>query len=104
VDLRHEGPEGHHPLTVEAAGVGGGEVVLDAGQSSQYLTALLLLGPLTRKGLRITFTDLVSAPYVEITLAMMRAFGASVRREGEVFTVEPGRCRTPGRPAFSGRR
>ncbi|MHA5048765.1 3-phosphoshikimate 1-carboxyvinyltransferase [Streptomyces sp. SD15] len=93
VDLRHEEAEGHHPLRIAAAGVEGGDVTLDAGQSSQYLTALLLLGPLTRKGLRITVTDLVSAPYVEITLAMMRAFGATVRREGEsgeVFVVEPG--------------
>ncbi|MEU8467863.1 3-phosphoshikimate 1-carboxyvinyltransferase [Streptomyces sp. NPDC029006] len=90
VDLRHEEAEGHHPLTVHAAGVEGGEVLLDAGQSSQYLTALLLLGPLTRTGLRIRVTDLVSAPYVEITLAMMRAFGADVVRDGTVYDVPPG--------------
>ncbi|MFF3498278.1 3-phosphoshikimate 1-carboxyvinyltransferase [Streptomyces sp. NPDC003247] len=90
VDLRHEEAEGHHPLTVTAAGVEGGDVVLDAGQSSQYLTALLLLGPLTRTGLRIEVTDLVSAPYVEITIAMMRAFGVEVAREGDVFVVPPG--------------
>ncbi|MFE3030282.1 3-phosphoshikimate 1-carboxyvinyltransferase [Streptomyces canus] len=90
VDLRHEEAEGHHPLTVRAAGVDGGEVVLDAGESSQYLTALLLLGPLTRRGLRIRVTDLVSAPYVEITLAMMRAFGVEVAREDDVFVVPPG--------------
>ncbi|WP_329410160.1 3-phosphoshikimate 1-carboxyvinyltransferase [Streptomyces sp. NBC_00704] len=90
VDLRHEEAEGHHPLTVRAAGVEGGEVVLDAGQSSQYLTALLLLGPLTRTGLRVTVTDLVSAPYVDITIAMMRAFGADVVREGNTFVVPPG--------------
>jgi 3-phosphoshikimate 1-carboxyvinyltransferase len=90
VDLRHQEQEGHHPLTVVAAGVEGGEVTLDAGQSSQYLTALLLLGPLTRTGLRITVTDLVSVPYVEITIAMMRAFGVEVRREGDVFVVPPG--------------
>lgn len=90
VDLRHEEAEGHHPLTVRAAGVEGGEVTLDAYQSSQYLTALLLLGPLTRRGLRIRVTDLVSAPYVEITLAMMRAFGVEVTRQGDVFAVPPG--------------
>ncbi|NEC64489.1 3-phosphoshikimate 1-carboxyvinyltransferase [Streptomyces sp. SID9727] len=93
VDLRHEEAEGHHPLRIEAAGIKGGEVTLDAGQSSQYLTALLMLGPLTETGLRITVTDLVSAPYIEITLAMMRSFGARVTRGGEdgaVFTVEPG--------------
>ncbi|WP_217545685.1 3-phosphoshikimate 1-carboxyvinyltransferase [Streptomyces sp. GbtcB6] len=90
VDLRHEAAEGHHPLRIEAAGVEGGEVTLDAGQSSQYLTALLLLGPLTRKGLRIRVTDLVSAPYVEITIAMMRSFGVEVAREGDVFVVPSG--------------
>ncbi|MER6626920.1 3-phosphoshikimate 1-carboxyvinyltransferase [Streptomyces sp. NPDC000987] len=98
VDLRHEAAEGHHPLTVRAAGVEGGEVTLDAGQSSQYLTALLLLGPLTRTGLRITVTDLVSAPYVEITLAMMRAFGVEVAREGDVFVVPPGGYRATTYP------
>ncbi|MEU2774429.1 3-phosphoshikimate 1-carboxyvinyltransferase [Streptomyces sp. NPDC007162] len=90
VDLRHEGAEGHHPLRIEAAGVEGGEVTLDAGQSSQYLSALLMLGPLTRRGLRIRVTDLVSAPYVEITLAMMRSFGVVVAREGDTFVVPPG--------------
>ncbi|MEU1370317.1 3-phosphoshikimate 1-carboxyvinyltransferase [Streptomyces sp. NPDC005803] len=93
VDLRHEAAEGHHPLRIEAAGIKGGELTLDAGQSSQYLTALLMLGPLTAQGLRITVTDLVSAPYIEITLAMMRSFGAEVTRggpDGTLFTVPPG--------------
>ncbi|MFD6415711.1 3-phosphoshikimate 1-carboxyvinyltransferase [Streptomyces sp. NPDC060194] len=94
VDVRHVLAEGHHPLTVAADGVRGGEIALDAGESSQYLTALLMLGPLTREGLRISVTRLVSAPYVEITLAMMAAFGATVDRtpspDGEVFHVRPG--------------
>ncbi|MEU4266904.1 3-phosphoshikimate 1-carboxyvinyltransferase [Streptomyces sp. NPDC026092] len=89
VDLRHLEREGHHPLTVHAAGIKGGALTLDAGQSSQYLTALLMLGPLTAEGLSITVTDLVSEPYVEITLAMMRAFGAQVTREDLTYTVAP---------------
>ncbi|MEU9045514.1 MULTISPECIES: 3-phosphoshikimate 1-carboxyvinyltransferase [unclassified Kitasatospora] len=100
VDLRHEEAEGHHPLTVVADGVRGGELTLDAGESSQYLTALLLLGPLTRDGLRITVTRLVSAPYIGITLAMMREFGVEVKRErtprGEVFDVPSGGYRATG--------
>ncbi|MGW4749562.1 3-phosphoshikimate 1-carboxyvinyltransferase [Streptomyces sp. NPDC004290] len=89
VDLRHREKDGHHPLDVHAAGVKGGALTLDAGQSSQYLTALLMLGPLTEEGLDITVTDLVSEPYVEITLAMMRAFGAEVTREGRTYRVAP---------------
>ncbi|MEU9865705.1 3-phosphoshikimate 1-carboxyvinyltransferase [Streptomyces sp. NPDC047971] len=89
VDLRHEEHEGHHPLTVAAQGIKGGALTLDAGQSSQYLTALLMLGPMTAEGLTVTVTDLVSEPYVDITLAMMRAFGAEVTRRDRTYTVAP---------------
>ena len=63
--------------------------------SSQFLTALCLLGPLTAEGLRIRVTDLVSAPYVELTLAMMARFGAAARRDADagsdsgIFAFEP---------------
>jgi 3-phosphoshikimate 1-carboxyvinyltransferase len=87
VDLEFRGEPGHHPLTVRANGIKGGSLTLDAGLSSQFLTALLLVGPLTAEGLRITVTDLVSVPYVEITLEMMRRFGVDVRREGQTFVV-----------------
>jgi 3-phosphoshikimate 1-carboxyvinyltransferase len=89
VTVVHHQREGHHPLTVHAHGIKGGHVTLDAGLSSQFLTALLLAGPLTADGLTITVTDLVSAPYVDITLAMMARFGAHVYREGNTFTVPP---------------
>jgi 3-phosphoshikimate 1-carboxyvinyltransferase len=87
VDLRYEGEEGHHPLTIHADGIKGGHVTLDAGLSSQFLTALLLTGPLTAEGLTITVTDLVSAPYIEITLAMMKRFGVTVERDGSAYHV-----------------
>jgi 3-phosphoshikimate 1-carboxyvinyltransferase len=87
VDLRHEAEEGHHPLTVHADGIKGGHISLDAGLSSQFLTALLLVGPLTAEGLAIRVTDLVSAPYVEITTEMMRRFGVTVHRDGSTYHV-----------------
>jgi 3-phosphoshikimate 1-carboxyvinyltransferase len=90
VDLTHEEAEGHLPLTVVADGIKGGDVDLDASLSSQFLTALLLTGPLTAEGLRIRVTGIVSVPYVEITLAMMRRFGADVTRDGDTFAVAPG--------------
>lgn len=90
VDLTHDGAEGRLPLTVRAAGIKGGEVELDASLSSQFLTALLMAAPLSREGLRIRVTGIVSVPYVEITLAMMRSFGVEVAREGDTFVVPPG--------------
>jgi len=73
----------HLPLRIRAGGVKGGDVRLDAGVSSQFLTALCLLGPLTAEGLRIRVTDLVSAPYVDLTLAMMARFGAVAQTDGD---------------------
>ena len=79
----------HLPLRIEASGLKGGDIVLDAGISSQFLTALCMLGPLTSDGLRIRVTDLVSAPYVDLTIAMMRAFGGQVDRSGDDFKILP---------------
>ena len=89
VDVGHDEADGHLPITVRARGVKGGHLSLDAGLSSQFLTAILLLGPLTDKGVTVDVSDLVSAPYVEMTLAMMRTFGNHVQREGNTFHVPP---------------
>jgi 3-phosphoshikimate 1-carboxyvinyltransferase len=78
------------PLRIRAAGVKGGDVVLDAGVSSQFLTALCLLGPLTAEGLRIRVTDLVSAPYVDLTLAMMARFGAVAQHDARAGSARAG--------------
>ncbi|NUO56661.1 MAG: 3-phosphoshikimate 1-carboxyvinyltransferase [Hamadaea sp.] len=90
VEVTCDEAEGHLPLTVQADGVKGGTLTLDASLSSQFLTALLMLGPLTADGLVIRVGDLVSVPYIEITLAMMRRFGATVDWSGDTFTVAPG--------------
>lgn len=82
--------EGHLPLVVRTEGIKGGPVALDASLSSQFLTAVLLMAPLTAEGLAITIGELVSVPYVEITVAMMRRFGATVDRDGDTFHVAPG--------------
>jgi 3-phosphoshikimate 1-carboxyvinyltransferase len=90
VDLSHEAEEGHLPLRIVARGIKGGAIDLDASLSSQFLTALLLVAPLTAEGIRIRVTGMVSVPYVEITLAMMRRFGVEVAREGDTFAVPAG--------------
>jgi len=90
VTVTHEQAEGHLPLTVTTDGLVGGQVTLDASVSSQFLTALLMAAPLASEGLTITVTGMVSAPYVEMTVKMMRQFGARVTRDGDSFTVRPG--------------
>jgi 3-phosphoshikimate 1-carboxyvinyltransferase len=81
---------GHLPVTIDGGATGGSiEVAGDA--SSQFLSGLLLIGPCLDEGLTITLiTELVSRPYVELTMAVMEAFGAMVRRPDErTFRVEP---------------
>ena len=90
VDIHCEQSEGHLPLVVRTTGVKGGALTLDASLSSQFLTAVLLVAPLTAEGLAITVGELVSVPYIEITVEMMRRFGATVERRGDTFHVAPG--------------
>ena len=59
--------------------------------SSQYISALLMVGPRLPGGLRLTLTGHVgSRPYIDMTVALMHLFGAVVLSEGAVLTVQPG--------------
>ncbi len=82
--------EGHAPLRVRGDGLDGGRVELDAGESSQYLSALLLAATRARGPVEIAVERLTSAPYVELTLAAMADFGAAVERPaGDRYRVRP---------------
>jgi 3-phosphoshikimate 1-carboxyvinyltransferase len=86
------GTPGHLPVAIEARGVRGGRVEVAGDVSSQFLSGLLLAGPAAPDGLTVQLTtELVSEPYVELTLDTMRAFGARVQRpDARTFVVEPG--------------
>jgi len=75
---------GLDPLTVEGP-IEGGFVTLDCSLSSQFLTALLIIAPMV--GMRIRVENLVSEPYVEITLEVLKSFGVSVSRNGPLFEI-----------------
>jgi 3-phosphoshikimate 1-carboxyvinyltransferase len=80
------GKDGCPPVRVHGGGLPGGLARVDASRSSQYVSALLLAAPYARRDVELDFVDgvLVSAPYVELTLQVMRAFGAEAdwRPEG----------------------
>ncbi len=82
------------PLTIHGGGVGGGRVVLRGDRSSQFVSALLMIGPYLPGGLELGIDgQLVSRPYVEITLGMLGDFGAEARTTGDGFRVAEGACR-----------
>ena len=93
VDLgvRVEGAQDRLPLVLTAAGVAGGAISVPGEVSSQFLSGLLLSAPWFADGLTVRVVgDLVSKPYVDMTVATMEAFGAVVVRNGyETFAVSP---------------
>ncbi len=85
-----DGP-GRLPVTVTGPLVRGGTVTLRGDVSSQYLTALMLIGPQLEGGLQLQLsTPLVSAPYVELTAHVMAAFGADAVDVGAAQIHVPG--------------
>jgi 3-phosphoshikimate 1-carboxyvinyltransferase len=72
------GSHGCPPLRIEATGLRGGAAAIDASRSSQYVSAVLIAAPYAERDVKLTLSGdvLVSRPYVELTLEIMRAFGA----------------------------
>ena len=89
------GENGCPPVRVDGGGIAGGFVEVDASRSSQFLSALLLAAPYAARDVILKPMDgiLVSKPYVDLTLSIMREFGAKVteRRDGayRVSRVHP---------------
>ena len=91
VGARSLGTGGGAPIEIDGGHVPGGKAELDCALSSQFLTALLLIGPYTEKGIEIQVTrGPVSRPYIDITLDTMRRFGVAVERRGYEWFQVPG--------------
>ncbi|HHW7578985.1 TPA: 3-phosphoshikimate 1-carboxyvinyltransferase [Mannheimia haemolytica] len=82
--------EGYPPLAITNSGLQGGKVQIDGSISSQFLTALLMSAPLAESDMEIEIIgDLVSKPYIDITLSMMKDFGIMVEnRDYKTFLVK----------------
>ncbi|MEQ8857111.1 MAG: 3-phosphoshikimate 1-carboxyvinyltransferase [Pseudomonadales bacterium] len=97
--VRYLGKAGYPPLEVTGTGLEGGTTRIRGDVSSQFLTALLMAAPLAAATVHVeVIGELVSKPYLDITLDMMRRFGArATHRDYHAFTVEPGGYTAPAR-------
>jgi 3-phosphoshikimate 1-carboxyvinyltransferase len=96
---------GYPPLNISGKKLDGGEVSIDGSISSQFLTALLMSAPLFKNDTTITIIgELVSKPYIDITLDVMSRFGISVVNNNyESFVIKAGQQYTsPGRIMVEG--
>ncbi len=76
-DISYEGEEGFPPLRITGCALDGGRLEMPGNVSSQYISALLMIGPVLRNGLTLSLTgDVISRPYIDLTLWMMGEFGA----------------------------
>ncbi|MGB2755400.1 MAG: 3-phosphoshikimate 1-carboxyvinyltransferase [Phycisphaerae bacterium] len=99
VEARSDAGTGCPPVTIRTDGLRGGEVEVRGATSSQFLSGLLLAAPAASAPITIRVTgELVSKPYVDMTLAVMRDFGVEVTREGYA------RFEVPVPAAYRGRR
>lgn len=74
-DIRCTGEEGFFPIEIHASGLAGGPVTLDARESSQLLSALLMIAPLARTPVQVTLVGGVRWPFVRMTTKLMAQFG-----------------------------
>ena len=90
-DIAYLGTDGCLPVKINGKKLQGGSVSIDASQSSQFVSSLLMAAPTWERGLKLQLkTDAVSMPYVDMTIAIMRHFGAEVERRADAIEVCPG--------------
>ena len=78
-DISYMDNEGYPPLHIKGRNLQGGRISLPASVSSQYISALLLVAPTMTQGLTLELVgDIISRPYINMTVSMMRTFGADI--------------------------
>lgn len=82
--------EGFPPLRIFGSALQGGEITIPGNISSQYISALLMIAPLMEKGLQIRLEgQVISQPYIRLTLGMMEMYGVRCTYKDAVITVPP---------------
>lgn len=88
--IDYEENEGFPPLHIQGTQLKGGHIVLDGGVSSQYISAILMVAPTMKEGLILELSgNIVSVPYIRMTLGMMREMGIESEWEGNIIKVKP---------------
>jgi len=78
------------PLKIYGKKLSGGAIRLNGGVSSQYLSALMMIAPLTQQGLDIQLEgNIISRPYIDMTARLMQTFGVEIFRSGQSIRIEP---------------
>ena len=90
-NIEYIGEEGYPPLRITGSTLKGGLLEIHGNVSSQYISALLMIGPMLKDGLTLRLIDhIISRPYIDLTLWMMGEFGAEAEwTSADTITVSP---------------
>ena len=90
-DIKYVGEEGYPPLRIKGRTLRGGLLEIAGNVSSQYISALLMIGPMLADGLELRLKgDIISRPYIDLTLWMMREFGSDAEWNSiDTIVVKP---------------
>lgn len=89
-DITYLEKEGFPPLKIRGKKLKGGAIRIDGGISSQYLSALMMAAPAMENGLTLTIEGaLISKPYFQMTLEMMRLWGVDSTWDGTTVVIKP---------------
>ena len=87
--ITYTGKQGYPPLKIAPAALSG-NVTIDASVSSQYISALALIGPYLKKGLTLTLTgNITSKPYIDMTLSLLSSIGVESTFKGQDIRILP---------------
>ena len=88
-DIRYDKKNGYPPLRIKGKKLEGGLITLPANISSQFISALIMLGPFVEKGIELKLTgEITSKPYIKMTLFLLKRFGIQTKFEGQTIKVE----------------
>ena len=89
--IKYAGTDGYPPLQITGKTLKGGLLSIPGNVSSQYISALLMIGPMLKNGLTLQLTgDIISRPYIDLTLWTMGEFGADAEwTSADTITVKP---------------
>ena len=90
-DIEYVGEAGYPPLRVTGRTLTGGVLEIPGNVSSQYISAMLMIGPVLKDGLELRLTgEIISKPYIDLTLWIMREYGADAEwTSGDTIVVKP---------------
>lgn len=93
-DIEYLQTEGYPPLLINGRQLKGGEISIDAGVSSQYISALMMIAPYLKNGLALKLEGkITSKPYISLTAGLMQQCGVQVVFMGNVVTIPEGKYR-----------